>query len=257
MLFRWGALKVYSYGVMVALAILVATTGLAREFRRRGYAEEAAFDLAVIAVLAGLAGARLYYVVFYAWEWFRLHPLSILDLRSGGLVFFGAILGGMVGFVVAVKWKKLPPWSAADMVAPYLALAYAVGRVGCFLNGCCYGRPTTLPLGVVFPSVDSLPRHPTQLYSVLAGLILYVVLRRLLRARRFEGQVILAYLGGYSLLRIAIEFLRENLVVWHGLTMAQVTALAVLLAVAPLYAWRKDYPPPVEPATGKEGETNE
>ncbi|MCR4399513.1 MAG: prolipoprotein diacylglyceryl transferase, partial [Syntrophomonadaceae bacterium] len=148
-------------------------------------------------------------------------------------------------------------WDAADIVAPYLALAYAVGRVGCFLNGCCYGRPTTLPLGVVFPSVDSLPRHPTQLYSVLAGLILYMVLRRLLRARRFEGQVILAYLGGYSLLRIAIEFFRENLVVWHGLTMAQVTALAVLLAVAPLYAWRKDHPPPVEPAMGKEGEPSE
>lgn len=237
-LYKFASVNIYAYGVMLAVAITVAVVGILRVFRAQGYPEEAVFDMAIIMVLGGLLGARIFYVVFYAWDYFLAHPLVFFDLRSGGLVFYGALLGGFLGFVVYIWAKHLPFWDMADIYAPYVALGYAIARIGCFLNGCCYGRPTALPWGVVFPLVDGLPRHPTQLYSSVTGFMLFALLYWLYPRRTFRGQVLLVYLLGYALLRFVLEFWRENLVIWPGLTLAQVTALAVVAVAAPLYLFR-------------------
>ena len=125
-----------------------------------------------------------------------------------------------------------------DLFAPYLALGYAFGRIGCFLNGCCFGTPTTLPWGVVFPGLDLVPRHPAQLYSALLSLGLCAFLLRLYPRRRFDGQVFLAYVIGYALLRFGVEFVRENLIIWGGFSIAQVVAAAILV-IAGVFYWHR------------------
>jgi len=219
----------------LALGIAVAIVGMRRMFKQNGYPEEKLYDLALITVISGIIGSRLFYVVFYAWDAFLENPLMFFNLQEGGLVFYGSFLGGLVGGLVYLWRQKMPFWEVADMAAPYLALAYAIGRVGCFLNGCCYGKPTGLPWGVVFPGVDGLPRHPTQVYSSLAALGLFAFLSWLYRRRSFSGQVFLCYVAGYALMRFIIEFWRENLVLWAGLTVGQVTALAAILLTLPVY----------------------
>lgn len=234
-LFRIGKVSVYSYGFMMALGIAVAVVGMRRMFKQNGYPEEKLYDLALVAVISGLIGSRLFYVVFYAWDAFLENPLMFFDLQGGGLVFYGSFLGGLVGGIVYLWRQKMPFWEVADMAAPYLALAYAIGRVGCFLNGCCYGKPTSLPWGVVFPGIGGVARHPTQIYSSLAALGLFVFLSWLYSRRHFSGQVFLCYVAGYALIRFIIEFWRENLVLWAGLTVGQVMALAAILLTLPFY----------------------
>ena len=235
-LFKIGGFSIYSYGVMLALGIAAAVVGMRSLFKERGYPEEKLYDLALIAVISGIIGSRLFYIVFYAWDAFLQNPLLFFKLWQGGLVFYGSLLGGLVGGLIYLAVQKMPFWEVADMAAPYFALAYAIGRIGCFLNGCCYGKATAVPWGVVFPVVDGLPRHPTQLYSSVAALGLFVFLSRLYRRRRFPGQVFTCYLGGYAVVRFVIEFWRENLILWAGLTVGQVMALAAVLASIILYA---------------------
>ncbi len=234
-LIKIGNVPIYSYGTMLALGIAAAVIGMRRLFKERGYPEEKLYDLVLVAVISGIIGSRLFYVLLYAWDAFRENPWLFLRLHEGGLVFYGSLLGGLIGAVVYLAAQKMSFWEVADMAAPYLALAYAIGRVGCFLNGCCYGKPTELPWGVVFLAVDGLTRHPTQLYSSIASLGLFAALCRLYPRRGFPGQVFICYLAGYGLIRFVIEFWRENLVLWPGLTVGQVMALAAVLLACVLW----------------------
>ena len=190
-------------------------------------------------VVCGILGARLFYVAFYAPDYFMANPWTVFDLRTGGLVFYGGLLGGLLGALGYIRKKRLSFWNLADILAPFLALGYSIARIGCFLNGCCYGKPTELPWGMVFPSVDLVSRHPTQLYSSFLSFLLFAYLYRLFPRRSFSGQVFLAYLAGYGVIRFIVEFWRENLVVWQGFTIAQVIAFLVVLVVIPFYLSRK------------------
>lgn len=207
-LFHLGPFTFYSYGLMLALGFLAATTLAARRASRLGLDPVRIQTLGGIALLAGIAGARAAYVLLN-WPMFRSHPVEIFRLDHGGLVFYGGLAAGFVAGAAALRWARLPLWKSADLMVPPLVLAHAIGRIGCFLNGCCYGKPATLSWAVTFPG-EGIPRHPTQLYESGALVLLFFFLRRLERRNPPPGTVALTYGVGYGAWRFLIEFLRGD-----------------------------------------------
>jgi phosphatidylglycerol:prolipoprotein diacylglycerol transferase len=243
--FMLGPLKVTGFGLTMALAFMVGAWLMERECRRLGYATDFVSDVVMGAVVGGIVGAKLWYVGLYGVE--------ALWSRSG-LVFYGGFLGGVLG-VIAVAWiKRVPLRWTMHLVAPALAAAYAVGRVGCFVVGDDYGRPTSLPWAVAFPegSPASLAGvmqrqfgtpfaagtdpgslvavHPTQLYEVTLMLLAFALLWRWRRSAGGTGWLFGAYLVLAGTERFAVEFLRAKDDRFLGpLTLAQATGIASIL----------------------------
>ncbi len=233
-LFHLGPVTIYSYGALFALAILAAAAVSAREARLRGIRPELVTDLIFWVVLGGLVGARALYVLTNI-ECYRNAPLEILMLQRGGLVFYGGFFGGSAAGLWYARRKRLPLARCADVLVPGVALAHAIGRLGCFLNGCCYGRPTSVFWGVSFPHGNG-PVHPTQLYEAGALLLLFAVLRARARRAAFDGEVAVWYLLLYGLIRFLIEFLRgDSPPVIGGLTLSQVISGCLLTVTAVVY----------------------
>ena len=229
---RIGNFEISSFGVMVALAALVGMWVFRRELERAKLGP-AGVDAAVIGVVAGLIGAKLLYVAEHAGE----EPLAALLFARAGLSWYGGFGGGIAAGLVAIIAKRLPIVPVLAAATPALAIGHAIGRIGCFLVGDDYGRPTNLPWGVAFPegSPPTLDRvHPTQLYEAA---ILALIAWLLIRWRR-DGVADRRVLGAYLVLvggtRFLIEFIRINVRVALGLTVAQWASIIVVLAGAAL-----------------------
>ncbi len=244
-LLQWGPLTLRSYGVMVALGVLLAAWWVRRAFAQRRLPDDLFYDLLIGTIAAGVVGARLMYVLLN-WSTYRTNlSATVMIWVDGGLSFHGAVAGGiLVGWWLCRRYR-VPFWRVADAVAPALALGHAFGRFGCFLNGCCYGIPTTMPWGVRFfnPAlrVDTLPSHPTQLYEAAGLLVLFALLSRYSRQPPYEGAVFIWWVIFYSVLRFVVEFWRAGAtaLVVNGLTQAQWLSL-VLFAIALAYhRWRR------------------
>ncbi len=236
-LFQLGKFKVYSWGFMLAIAVIVAIVGIGRIFEREGYDRDMVLDMVILMVIFGILGGRISYILFYEWAEFLANPGIFFSPGFSGLVWYGAFVGGLLAFLVYIWRKDLGFWEMADMFVPYLALGYALVRIGCFLNGCCYGLPTATDYGVIFPGVDQLLRHPTQLYSSLLNFILFIYLLWLLPRRKFIGQVFLAYLMGYSVYRFIIEYFRFSLINYGPFTLGQVYTMIMFTTAVGLYIW--------------------
>ncbi|MEO8482499.1 MAG: prolipoprotein diacylglyceryl transferase [Acidobacteriota bacterium] len=227
-LFRFGSFEITSFGVMVGLGALVGLWLFRRELAA-GHLPPAAADGAVVGVVAGLIGAKLLWTVEHAGE----APLSDLLLSRGGLSWFGGFIGGVGTALVWFAWRRYPILPILAASTPALAAGHAIGRIGCFLVGDDYGRPTSLPWGVAFPQglpPTYVPVHPTQLYEAA----FLVPLTWLLIRWRRQGLADRSVLGWYLLLtgiaRFAIEVLRVNVRVAFGLTVAQFAAAAIVVA---------------------------
>ena len=244
-LFTLGPVSIYAWGTMLSLAVIVGLLGTRRLVRRVGVEFDHLLSLTIWLVLAGLIGSRLFYVFFYEWDYYSLYPLEIFKLNQPGLVFYGGLIAGVLAGGIYIYRHRLPFWDLADVIAPFLALGYGMVRIGCFLNGCCYGKPTGLPWGVVFPGLGAVPRHPTQLYSTIFALFLFVGLLWLFQHRRFPGQVFLVYLMVYAGLRFIVEFFRENLLIWGSLTIAQLVSLLILGIAVGVYWYQHRRAPEV------------
>ena len=190
---HWGVLHIRSYGLMLAIAFLVGTWLALREARRLGLDEDRIVTVILIALVAGVVGARGLYVLQHLSS-FRESYVSVLALWQGGLTLYGGVVLGTLGGLIAARRMGLPMWVVADALTPSLALGTVLGRTGCYLNGCCYGRPTELPWGVVFPhdsfaglEFGSVPVHPTQLYFAAAGAGLFLLAWGLRRRVRVPG----------------------------------------------------------------------
>ena len=231
-LFHFGPLTVYSYGLMFALAVVTGTWLLSREASRRGVGQgpidpEIIFDLAFWIVLSGIIGARAYYLFLYP-EVFKDNWLEIFMLQHGGLAFQG-------GFILVVpvtfwflKKKGLPILPMIDLMAPYAALAQAIGRIGCFLNGCCYGREVSW--GIYFP-VHEARLHPTQLYETAGLLAAFFILRKFQSLPHRAGQIFAWYLILAGIERFVVEFFRDDHAAMYGsLSNFQVISLGVIAA---------------------------
>ncbi len=237
-----GPVKVYAWGFMMAVGVLAAVYGISRRFKQEGYDPDHALDLAILLVVSGLLGSRLAYIAMFEWHEFLARPAIFFSLSNGGfqgLVWYGGFTAGVLAFIIYCRVRSYSFWKMADIIAPYLALAYAIVRIGCFLNGCCYGLVADSACTVVFPEVDQFHRYPTQLFSSALNLLLFGFLYWYYPRRRFDGQIFAAYLIGYAVYRFLIEFLRENWIFYGPLSIAQVYSLLILAVGAALYMWRR------------------
>ncbi len=235
-LFEIGGIQIFSYGAMISLAILVAALALHREAPREGINPDHALEALIVGAISGLIGARLLYAALH-WEQFSSRPLTILFARFEGLSFYGAFIGGAVALFFWGRWRKINFFKMADLFAPYLALGYAFGRIGCFLNGCCYGKVSDVPWAMPAALVDDLLRHPVQLYAAAGGVLIFLILKLLRKVRPFAGYNLLALAALYGILRFTTEFFRDEPVVWLGLTLAQLFSfLLTLFALAIMIA---------------------
>ncbi len=224
-LFHIGSFEVTSFGVLVATGALVGLWIFRRELRFSDLPDEAT-DAALYGLVAGLAGAKLLWVG----EHFGEEPFFSLLLSRAGLSWFGGFAGG-VGTALLIFWRKRWPVMAILAAAtPGLALGHAVGRIGCFLVGDDYGRPSTLPWAVAFPKgapPTFVPVHPTQLYEAFALVPIFFLLVRWRRRGMPDIRVVGGYLLLVGVLRFLIEFIRVNVRVALGMTVAQYAALTI------------------------------
>ncbi|HEX8636518.1 MAG TPA: prolipoprotein diacylglyceryl transferase [Pyrinomonadaceae bacterium] len=242
-LFRIGNFPVNTYGVLLAIGMLLALFVAARLAARDGLPRERIYDLGLWTLIGGLVGSKI--LMVFTEE--NVQVFSLDFLRSGG-VYYGGFLGGFFALVLLIRWYQLPFWKVADAFAPGVALGQAIGRQGCFAAGCCWGKPTDSAFGVHFtehaheftgvpvygPDGADLYLHPTQLYESIAMLIVFGILVLIHRKKRFDGQVLIAYGIIYSIVRFAIEFLRDDprgnllgLTSLTGLSTSQIISLIV------------------------------
>jgi phosphatidylglycerol:prolipoprotein diacylglycerol transferase len=186
-----------------------------------------------------ILGARAVYVATYWKDEFAGGPLSeIFMIQHGGLVFYGGFIGATIAGTIYLRWKKLPLWKIADVLAPSIALGSVFGRIGCLLNGCCYGRACSAPWAITFPADNPLhppttPVHPTEIYDALLNFGLYLFLAWLFRRKKFDGQIFATYLLCYAVTRSVVEYFRgdySNLHYHLGLTPAQWISIPIFIA---------------------------
>src|ERR1700722_7242391 len=209
--FNLGPLTVHWYGVLVAIGFLAGLWTASRRAKSVGIAPEKIFDLGPWLIIGGILGGRVLYVISYWREEFAGNLSEIFMVQHGGLVFYGGLVGATIAGIFYLHLKKLPLWNVADIVAPSIALGYVFGRLGCFMNGCCYGRACEAPWGLHFPgdhAPPGAPVHPTGLSDSFLNLGFYFFLAWLFRRRKFEGQIFAMYLVGYALLRSFVEYFR-------------------------------------------------
>lgn len=229
-LFELGRFKLHTFGFMMALAFLVSVLLAARRFPRHGIDSELASECGLGAMVGGVLGAKLYYIVDH-WADFLADPLGLF-FSGSGLTWYGGLIGGVIGSLLVARWRKIPLLLLCDIAAPILAIGYAVGRVGCFLNGDDYGRASDVPWAIAFPKgmPPTLDRvHPTQLYEVLGGVVTFLLLDRIGRTNRPRGFLFGLYLLMAGAARFLVEIYRTNPPVGLGLTAAQWISLGLIL----------------------------
>jgi len=247
-LFSLGPIGIHSYGLFVLIGIAVALYVAIRNGRANGISPPVIAEMGLFMAVVGVIGARLAYVLMNL-TYYVSNPEEILMIWHGGLVF----LGGMLLVIPALLWylrrRHLPFWRIGDLWAPSLAIGLAIGRIGCFMAGCCYGKPTGVKWGVVFSNPDSLaplgiPLHPTQLYSSLAGVIIFLVLMALERRKHYEGQIFLWLLILYSTARLYLERFRGDIsstIPGTEMSLTQLLALLTLITAVLGLMFRKSW----------------
>ena len=229
-LFTLGPVTLHSFGLMMALAFVTAGVGAGLRFKRRGIDPELAYGLLIAAIVGGVVGSKVHYLLVHPEQW-RTAALS-----GSGLIWYGGMIGGAL-LVWAVAYRSpVRTASIADAVAPGVAAAYAVGRVGCLLNGDDYGVLTSLPWAMSFPkgSPPTLQMvHPTQIYESLGALVVLALLLWVLEPRlRRPGSLFWSFVGLMGVERFLVEFVRTNSPVALGLTQAQWTSIIFMAAGA-------------------------
>ena len=244
--FSIGPLAVRWYGLMYLLGFGFAwRLGLRRIAQGQAPIDRQQFDdLIFYAVLGVILGGRLGYVLFYKPGYYAGHPLEIPAIWQGGMSFHGGLLGVMLAMAIAARRHRVPYLGIMDFVAPLVPLGIAAGRMGNFINGELWGRPTDLPWGMIFRGAGDLPRHPSQLYEfALEGLVLFALLWWFSSTPRRRGQVSALFLIGYGCLRFLAEFAREPDsflgFLALGMTMGQWLCVPMIAGGLGLFAWSR------------------
>ena len=228
-LFHIGGFTMHSYGVMMALAFVSAGIVAHWQFKKRGVRPDFIYPLLMAAIIGGLLGAKIHYLIIHPEEF----PGNMLS--GAGLVWFGGLFGAVAAVVVVTLVTKQRLAAIMDSGAIAAPIGYAVGRIGCFLNGCCHGIPTNLPWGVSFPegappTPAGVRVHPTELYSSLASLVIFALLMWVIGPRfKREGPLMFAYAILAGIERFLVEFIRTNPPVALGLTQQQWIAIAMVV----------------------------
>jgi len=239
-------ITLHTYGLLLAIAFIAGLWVASREAKRQGLDAGRVTDMAIWVLIAGLIGAKVL-LVLVDFHYYQRSPRELWSIFQSGGVFYGGLIGGALVAWWYARRHGLAGWSTADALAPGVVLGQAIGRLGCFAAGCCWGKPTSLPWAVTFTDVYAsravgtpmdTPLHPSQLYESAAAFLIFAFLLWLLPRKRFDGQVTLAYVALYSAVRFGLEFLRGDPErgSWFGgaLSTSQVIAIVLLLGTAVL-----------------------
>lgn len=203
--FELGPLRIYSFGLMLAIGSAVAVYFAYREAKRFDLDGKKVLDSLLYILIGGLIGARLLYFLTYYYQFSS--PVEFFYIWQGGLVSHGGFIGGFIGFYLFARKYKINFWRYADLFAPYIALGIAITRIGCFINWDDFGKYTSVPWGVA--ADGDFPRHPTQLYHLLSNFIIFLYLFSIRYKKKFEGQLFLLLLILYSVGRFIVDFFRD------------------------------------------------
>ena len=216
---QFGSFSIHWYGILLAIGFIAGLWTASRRGMLYKIAPETMFDCGVWLIIGAIVGARALYVISY-WDRMIADPLlptapwtEIFMVQRGGLVFYGGLIGATASGLIFIWKNKLPRWRIADAFAPSIALGYVPGRLGCLMNGCCYGKETSLPWAIHFPadhSTQGLGVHPSQVYDSLLNLALYLGLAWLHRRKKFDGQVFASYFICYAITRSIVETFRGD-----------------------------------------------
>ncbi|MFH2058056.1 MAG: prolipoprotein diacylglyceryl transferase [Pseudomonadota bacterium] len=235
-LINFREFNLYTYGLFMAISFMTAVFVSQKIAAPHGIKDQTVTDIFFIIMISGLIGARGLYVVI-GFDSYKNNLFDIFKIWNGGLVFFGGFITAIIATAIYLKAQNLNIWKMADILSPGIALAHAVGRLGCLSAGCCYGESCELPFAITFTHPQSLAPlnvalHPTQIYMVLSNLFLFFILLWITRKKRFNGMVFLSYIMLYSLFRFIIEFFRGDFrgdFIFNFISMSQGIGLLVSL----------------------------
>ena len=218
-LFHLGSFNIYTYGIIIVVAILTALFFILKKAKKEGIKEEHIYNLVLSITIGSLVLGRLFYFFANISEFSSF--MDVFAIWRGGFFGIGTLIGGLLGALIYTKKAKLDFAQVMDLIVPYVALAFAIGRIGCFLRGCCFGTPTSLPWGIIYSEkslvaeagLAGVPLHPTQLYLVLSNLVIFLILLKInklskLKKPLFKGTPFLLFLFLFSLQRILVDFVR-------------------------------------------------
>jgi phosphatidylglycerol:prolipoprotein diacylglycerol transferase len=213
-LLRLHGITLHSYGLLLAIAFLLGIQLFVWRGVRRGLPEEKLHTLSLLLLVLAVIGGRALFVITH-WSEYEGDPLAALRIWEGGLILYGGYILAIAGAILYLRRAGVPVWRTADAAMPSLALGVGIGRIGCFLNGCCYGVPTHLPWGVIFPNgsyssytFPGMPIHPSQLYLSFGGFALFAALLLLDRKPRFDGWLFWTGIAVDSATRFLVDFTR-------------------------------------------------
>ena len=252
----WFDFSVPTYGLMAALGLIVGLTICVRLAKAQGIDPDLAWNLGIYAILSGIVGAKILFVV-QEWSYYSANPralFSLATLQAGG-IWYGGLIGALAVSIWYVRHQRMPVLKTCDAFAPGVALGHAFGRLGCFAAGCCFGKHTDLPWGVIFTNPIAnqvvgtplgIPLHPTQIYEFLVELGNFFILLWLFKRKRFDGQVIGAYLFLYGFARYFLEFLRDDpgrgTVLGGAMSTSQFVSILMVVAGGILWMRRAEAP---------------
>jgi len=227
-----GPFTIYSYGLILALAFMVGVALARLQAKRENIRPDLIFNFSFLVFVSGIIGARIFYIIENT-DYYIKRPVEIIMLQHGGLSWFGGLTFSIVCGILYLKKKKVSIYKIFDLIAPFLALTQGLGRIGCLLNGCCFGKVSKF--GIYFP-VHNAVLIPTQIYSSLALIFIFIILRFLQDKPHQEGTIFFVYLLLYSLKRFFIEFWRaDNKIIFGGLTLFQILSILLFcLSIAQL-----------------------
>lgn len=223
-----GSFVIYWYGVFVAAGVLASSMVFQKISCRYGYPPQLTSSIIFWVVIWGLIGGRLLHIGVHLPYYYR-HPFDIIRIRNGGLAVEGAVISALIFIIVYSRIKRFNLKEMLDIISLATPLGQAIGRIGCFLNGCCYGRPADIFLGIKFPFSDT-KLHPTQLYYSILYILLFIFLWHLYKRRVKSGIIFSSYILCFSLIRYLVDMLRGDLsLTSFGLYPTQVIAILLFI----------------------------
>lgn len=235
-LFQFGHLEIRSYGMLVVLSFLVGLWLSSREAARKGIDPRLIQDFALYALIGGIIGARLYFVLFSEPAYYLQRPWEIVAVWRGGIGIIGSLIGGLLAAVWYCRGRGLSFWKLADALAPGVALGQTIGQLACLLNGDSYGRPTNLPWAITYTDPRSLaplnvPLHPIEIYEMAAYFLVFLLVWKTRKGFKADGSALLTYLAAYGAARFFVEFFRGQPAIFAwGVPAAQVFGIVAVLA---------------------------
>lgn len=227
--FSIGSFEIRWYGILIAAGALLALLYAFKNCKRFGINPDKLIDAVIIGFITGIIGARLYYVIFYDFSYYMSHPLSILNLKEGGLAIYGGIIGALLGGLPVIKHHKQNVLAVLDLVVIGFLIGQGIGRWGNFINQEAYGVATDLPWRMVSEGTGGIGVHPCFLYESLWCLLGVLVLHFVSKRRQYDGQIFFLYLVWYGAERFVVEGLRTDSLYILNLRVSQLLALATAL----------------------------